>query len=235
MAFEIARTHKDLRDISESEKLIGIAALGELYDRLQIVSPYSENNPPKDGADRSAREQEFESLKKRIAGLGEKLCELDAAKRSAKWEILCEKGSKAIPEYLPTIDYPAAQGVIKFFASETGRDVLARLTQLGIAPTATQPVGSATPGSAIAGKTFVLTGTLPSLSRDDASTFIREAGGIVTGSVSKNTNFVVAGAEAGSKLDKATQLGIRVLNEDELLKMLGGRIHQRVPKQGDLL
>ena len=75
--------------------------------------------------------------------------------------------------------------------------------------------------SAIAGKTFVLTGTLPTLKRDQASAMIEAAGGKVSGSVSKKTDFVVAGAEAGSKLEKAQSLGITVLSEEELLRMLG--------------
>ena len=73
----------------------------------------------------------------------------------------------------------------------------------------------------IAGKTFVLTGTLPTLKRDQASAMIEAAGGKVSGSVSKKTDFVVAGAEAGSKLEKAQSLGITVLSEEELLGMLG--------------
>jgi len=74
---------------------------------------------------------------------------------------------------------------------------------------------------AIAGKTFVLTGTLPTLKRDDAGDRIKQAGGKLSGSVSKKTDFVVAGEEAGSKLDKAKELGVRVIDEAELLQMLG--------------
>jgi DNA ligase (NAD+) len=72
-----------------------------------------------------------------------------------------------------------------------------------------------------AGKTFVLTGTLPNLKREEAAAKIEAAGGKVSGSVSKKTDFVVAGEEAGSKLDKANALGIKVIDETELLKMLG--------------
>ena len=73
----------------------------------------------------------------------------------------------------------------------------------------------------IAGKIFVLTGTLPTLKRDQAAALIEAAGGKVSGSVSKKTDFVVAGAEAGSKLEKAQSLEITVLSEEELLGMLG--------------
>jgi DNA ligase (NAD+) len=68
--------------------------------------------------------------------------------------------------------------------------------------------------------TFVLTGTLPTLSRDDAKTLIETAGGKVSGSVSRKTNYLVAGDEAGSKLEKAKELGIKVLDESGLLEMI---------------
>jgi DNA ligase (NAD+) len=78
-------------------------------------------------------------------------------------------------------------------------------------------------GGPLEGKTIVLTGRLASLSRDEAGDLIREAGGTVSGSVSKKTDFVVAGDEAGSKLKKANDLGLKILEEDEFLKLLGRR------------
>ena len=73
----------------------------------------------------------------------------------------------------------------------------------------------------VAGKTFVLTGTLPTLGRDDARDLIEKAGGKVSGSVSKKTDYVVAGEEAGSKLAKAQELGVPVIDEEALRKLLG--------------
>ena len=75
-------------------------------------------------------------------------------------------------------------------------------------------------GESLAGLTFVLTGTLPNMSRDEMSALIKAAGGKVSGSVSKKTSYVVAGEEAGSKLTKARELGIPVLDEAKMLEML---------------
>ncbi len=77
------------------------------------------------------------------------------------------------------------------------------------------------PGSALAGKTFVLTGTLPNLKRDEAAAKIEAAGAKVSGSVSKKTDYVVAGEDAGSKLEKAMSLGVKVISEQDLLDLLG--------------
>jgi NAD-dependent DNA ligase len=96
-----------------------------------------------------------------------------------------------------------------------------RLRELGIKPHG-ERVSFAPPEGVFAGKTFVLTGTLPTLTREEAKAKIEALGGKVTGSVSKKTDFVLAGEEAGSKLDKARQFGIRILNEAEFLKMCGG-------------
>ena len=72
----------------------------------------------------------------------------------------------------------------------------------------------------LAGKIFVLTGTLPTLSRDGAGEMIREAGGKVSSSVSKNTDYVLAGEEAGEKLEKAKELGVKIISEEEFRKLL---------------
>ncbi len=101
----------------------------------------------------------------------------------------------------------------------TMRTILAGLAAAGVSLVSEAPTVVAKAG--IAGKTFVLTGTLPTLKRDDAGDRIKAAGGKLSGSVSKKTDFVVAGEEAGSKLEKAKELGVKVIDEAELLRMFG--------------
>lgn len=113
-----------------------------------------------------------------------------------------------------------AASVVLFFAQEPNRAMIARLKNAGVDLTA--PLRPREPVGVLAGKTLVLTGTLPTLTRDEASELIVAAGGKVSGSVSKKTDYVVAGEEAGSKLTKAEQLGITVLDEDALRNLLNG-------------
>src|SRR6202012_4106975 len=105
----------------------------------------------------------------------------------------------------------------EFFDESRNRDLVHRLEKAGLKPTAERRKKT----SQLEGLTFVLTGTLPNLSREDAKARIEGAGGRVSGSVSKKTNYVVAGEDAGSKLDKAKELGVKVIDEaglEELLK-----------------
>ena len=95
-----------------------------------------------------------------------------------------------------------------------------RLLPLGEAGVLTEMIEEEK-GVELAGLTFVLTGTLPTMSRDEASALIKGAGGKVSSSVSAKTSYVVAGEAAGSKLTKAQQLGVKIISEEELLAMLG--------------
>ena len=111
----------------------------------------------------------------------------------------------------------SADCIRSYFSDEKNQVVLQRLAQAGVNMTAEE---SETVDSVISGKTLVVTGTLPTLGRKEAQTLIERYGGKVSGSVSKKTDYVLAGESAGSKLTKAQELGIRVISEDELYDML---------------
>jgi DNA ligase (NAD+) len=109
-----------------------------------------------------------------------------------------------------------SEAIREFFGEHKNRELVRKLEKAGITFTAEKRKRT----SQLEGLTFVLTGTLPHLSREDAKARIESAGGRVSGSVSKKTNYVVAGEEAGAKLDKARELGVNVIDEAELEKLL---------------
>ena len=120
---------------------------------------------------------------------------------------------EAVDEVGPRV----AQAIQEFFAEEKNRQLVEKLRQAGLTFTAEKKKKS----SKLEGLTFVLTGTMPDLTREEAKARIEAAGGRVSGSVSKKTSYVVAGEDAGSKLDKAKELKVPVIEETELLAMLG--------------
>jgi DNA ligase (NAD+) len=115
-----------------------------------------------------------------------------------------------------------AKSLRTFFDQAHNREVVEQLRACGV----TWPEGppAARASTPFSGKTFVLTGTLPTLGREEAKALIEAAGGKVAGSVSKKTSYVVVGAEAGSKLDKAQELGVPVLDEAGLQALLQGSV-----------
>ena len=111
-----------------------------------------------------------------------------------------------------------AQSIAEFFQEAKNRELVERLRRAGLTFTGKKRHR----GTALAGKTFVLTGTLARYARDEAKKMIEDAGGRVSSSVSKKTDYVIAGADAGSKLDKAKDLGVNVIGEKEMEKLLQG-------------
>jgi DNA ligase (NAD+) len=110
-----------------------------------------------------------------------------------------------------------AESIVEFFSIAANRKLIERLGEAGLAFKGKKKER----GTKLAGKTFVLTGTLAKYTRDEAKKMIEDAGGRVSGSVSKKTDYVVAGADAGSKLDKAKELGVAVIDEKEMEKLAG--------------
>jgi DNA ligase (NAD+) len=117
-----------------------------------------------------------------------------------------------------------AESIHNFFSEAHNQWVIEQLRAPGKVTFPERPPAPRAPQGVLAGKTIVLTGTLPSLSREDAKEMLETAGAKVAGSVSKKTDYVVAGADAGSKLTKAEELGVRVLDEDGMRRLLEGEI-----------
>ena len=109
-----------------------------------------------------------------------------------------------------------AQSIVDYFSSESGRDLIENLRESGVNMMSL----SQAKDERFSGLTFVLTGTLPTLKRSEASKIIEEHGGKTSSSVSKKTSYVLAGEEAGSKLDKANALGIPVISEEDFMGMI---------------
>jgi DNA ligase (NAD+) len=123
-------------------------------------------------------------------------------------------------QHVPDVGPEVAASISAFFSEGHNLEVLARLEKAGVSPVA--PAHSPVAGHPLAGKTVVLTGTLVQMTRQQAEARLRELGAKAAGSVSKKTDYVVAGENAGSKLDKARELGIPVVNEDRLIAWLEG-------------
>jgi len=149
---------------------------------------------------------------KESAEIAERLINAGFADRSKS------KGEKGgiVTEVGPVV----AESVLDFFASATGKKILRRLKELQIQPKSEKVSAKKAVELPLAGKTFVLTGTLSSMTRDEATEKIEALGGHVTGSVSKKTDYVLAGADPGTKSDKAKELGVRILDEAAFRKML---------------
>ena len=140
----------------------------------------------------------------------------DLARHFGKLDALLAADEPELLE-VPEVGPVLAQSIRQFFTEAHNREVIAQLRAAGVEWPETSPQRKA--AGKLAGLTFVLTGTLPTLAREDAKQLIEEQGGKVAGSVSKKTSYVVAGADPGSKLDRAGELGVPVIDEQQLRAM----------------
>ncbi|MGM9626132.1 MAG: helix-hairpin-helix domain-containing protein, partial [Eubacteriales bacterium] len=149
-----------------------------------------------------------------IPGIGQKAAQT-LAKRFGDVEALFSADRETLCA-IDDIGSVTADSIIGYFENPQARVLIDRLKAAGVRMT----YETTAAGTALAGKTFVLTGTLPTMTRDQMSALIEANGGKVSSSVSKKTSYVVAGAEAGSKLIRAQSLGVPVLSENDLLAMI---------------
>ncbi len=194
-ARELGRRHRTFAELADSALLKAVLEKAALEEERERDGPASKKNPPKDEAEKERRKT------RRVA--------IDGELKALGGGILLGVPSDIGPA--------VAASTLEFFASAPGKRLLAKLARLGI-----EPQGTVQTAGVFTGKTFVLTGTLPTLKREEAEQKILAAGGKVSGSVSKKTSYVLAGAEAGSKLEKARELGVSVIEEAEFLRMAGG-------------
>jgi DNA ligase (NAD+) len=172
------------------------------------------------------QESKGRGLTRVLTGLGIRHVGEHAAEILAKEFRNVDELMKASPEQLSRvcgIGPVLAESVHRYFQSESGRKTIQDLASAGVKMEEDAPAGESSDGATLAGKTFVVTGTLSRYGRDEIEAIIKKMGGKATGSVSKKTDYVVAGEKAGSKLEKAKQLGIPVLNEDEFDQLIGAQ------------
>ena len=196
-------TSKALRDMALLGRYREIIAANVVGEAEKLSLPKSEQ------VERRSRQREAKKLTEPV---GRRLIDTgfatQASASSKDWEVI------------PKVGPVAAKALVEWIESEAGRNVLKRLEQLDIHPAG---AASTTSESPFTGKTCVLTGTLETMSRGEAQEKIRALGGNVSSSVSKKTDFVIAGPGAGSKLDDAKSFGVQVLTEEEFLDLLGKR------------
>lgn len=194
-ARELGRRHRNLAELAESPLLRAVVQKADLLERRELEAPASRRNPPKSEEDKARRKELCAQLDAEIAAL-------DAGPLAG------------VPADIGPV---VAASTLSFFADGPGRRLRAKLRELGI-----DPQGTVVTAGRLTGKTVVLTGTLPTLKREEAEQLILAAGGKVSGSVSKKTSYVLAGADAGSKLEKAAALGVPVIDEAGLRGLLSG-------------
>ena len=210
-AHDLAKFHSTIGAVAGSTLLADVVALDDLRTQIDAANPRARLHK-----DRS--ELEKQELASRHVEFVAKANQLGARLIAARFAQPAKKKGATDADAVLAIGPVAARAVLGWFASPAGRETLARLGKLGIEPQgASAPTGDAP----LAGKTFVLTGTLEKMSRGEASERIRAQGGNVSSSVSRKTDYVVAGPGAGAKLEEATALGVAVLEEAQFLALLG--------------
>ena len=209
-AAALARFHKNIGAVAQSEILRDVITLDELGEEVVHINPRSRKNKPVTEQEKTEREQQYAEMVVEIRKGIARLAKLGFA------NVTKENGSHP-PNYTTEVGPSVARSVLTWFSSETGRALLERLAKLGIDPQGTEPGEGGDSGGAFAGKIFVITGTLPTMSREEAKAMIEANGGKTTGSVSKKTDYLLAGEKAGSKLTKAESLGVPILDEKAFL------------------
>ena len=215
IAYQLASTHDSLEQLAASSLLKDVLSLERLRSSRETLKPRAAVNRDKSEGEKTRLLALLDEADAELATLEQRLLRLGFAQESTR-----KDGSTSVVALVGPV---VAKSVLDYFASQAGAEILQRLKELGIRPAnhASKADTASTASHSLAGKTFVLTGALSGFSRQEATDRIRALGGAVTSSVTKGTDFVVAGSEAGSKLETALRLQIPVLTEQSFLDMLG--------------
>jgi DNA ligase (NAD+) len=220
-AIDLANFFPDLETLAHSSLISDTAELGRLNEKFKANS-IKQNETDLSLDEKNQRRKNQSDAKDEGNPIGKRLIDAGFARMPAgkqlEWEASCLIG-------------PVAAASIQDWAqSNQGIRTLKRLNELGIKP-AGKKLNATNRQGPFEGKLFVLTGTLSSLSRAEASNLIREAGGSIVGAVTKKTDYLLAGESAGAKLDKAKELGVDILSEEEFLNFLNSSDHSRKDQQ----
>lgn len=214
-AYQIAQVHDTMKDVACSQILRDIADLFAMQDDVKEVNPKAKANRAKSDTEREELGQKLDALLENIETVGERLVEKGLMRRK----------DSSRPEYVTTggIARASASAVIDFFESEAGERLLSRMDELNIHPVSATAQNEDSEGtSQFADKTCVLTGSLSQMTRSEAQDLLRKLGAKATGSVSKNTDYLIAGENAGSKLAKAEKLGVTIISEQDFIDLANG-------------
>jgi DNA ligase (NAD+) len=198
IAFKLAETHPTMEALAHSTKLPLLIRLTELEEAVQQGNPRARANRDKSAAEKAALAERHQQMEAELNATREQVHALG----------------------LEGIGPAVATEVTRYFASPRGRKLLQAMREHGLDPQGRPTSPTTTSTSLWKGKNVVVTGTLQTYGRDAIKALLRERGANVTESVSKKTDWLIVGADAGSKLDKARALGVRILDEDNLIQML---------------
>ncbi len=213
----IAEKHKTFEEVKNSTILMDTILLHKLTEKAKLINPRSHLNPVKLEAEKKIRTAEHNELCDKIDNIGNRLMKVGWYKPNKNKSK--NRKTRLTPEYTlqnnKGVGVETSKSVLSFLKSVKGIETLNKLSSLGIHPGEIEKKGDI-----LNGKIFVLTGTLPTKTRQEAMALIEKNGGKVTTSVSKKTNYLLAGDNPGSKFEEAKKLGIAIISEEELLKMI---------------
>jgi DNA ligase (NAD+) len=212
-AHDLAKYHETLDAIADSPLLRDVVRIDQLRSELEENNPRARRNAGKSDSEKKQLTARHAELLEEAIATGRRLLDSGFAQPAKR------KGATDA-DAVVVVGPVTAKSALKWFESEYGRAVLKRLHKLGISPRGRTSANGGGQGHPFAGKTLVLTGTLETMGRSEAQEKIRALGGNVSSSVSRKTDFVVAGPGAGSKLADAQKYGVIVLNEAEFTTLL---------------